>query len=962
MQEKQSQFLRRHVGPRQHEIQNMLEVIGVQSIQELIEQTIPQNIISKKQIRIPEAKPEHELLSELKEISRKNIVLKSCLGQGYYNCIVPSVIKRNILENPGWYTQYTPYQSEISQGRLEALLIYQTMIEDMTGLPVANASLLDEGTAAAEAMIMAYNIVNKTTHTNAKKFFISSKCFRQTIDVVIGRAVPQNIEVVVGNHETVKLDKDYFGALVQYPAEDGSITDFTDFVNKVHNVGGIAIAATDLLALALFTSPGELNFDIAIGNSQRFGVPLGYGGPHAGFFATKNEYIRYAPGRIIGVSIDAQNKPAYRMTLQTREQHIRREKATSNICTAQALLAIMAGMYAVYHGPEGIRNIALRVHNFTKLLDNQLRKLGYNQLNKMYFDTLCIETKSKKEAEKILKAAKQNGYNLRLKPDKYIGISLDETITHEDIEKILQSFASVKKKKGKLPSIRQDVLTVDMPLQFLRRTSYLQHPTFALYHSETAMMRYLKSLENKDLSLTGSMIPLGSCTMKLNPATALYPISWREFADMHPFVPIEQAEGYQEIFKDLEKALCNITGFTAASLQPNSGAQGEFTGLLVIKAYHSDHKQSQRDVILIPSSAHGTNPASASMAGMKIITVECDNDGNIDVDDLKKKAEQNKNELAGLMVTYPSTHGVFEERIKEICEIIHNHGGLVYMDGANLNAMVGLTSPAEIGADVCHINLHKTFGIPHGGGGPGAGPICVSKKLAPYLPGHSVVKIGNKKSINAVSSAPWGSANILLISYAYIRLLGAVGLTEATKTAILNANYLKTKLEKEYKILYKNTKHRIAHEFILDVRQFKDEAGIEAEDIAKRLIDYSFHSPTVSFPVHGTLMIEPTESEPKAELDRFVEAMLSIRKEIQSIVEGKLDRSDNPIKNAPHTIEMLVDNDWKHNYPREQAVFPVPTLRKNKFWPSVARVNNTYGDRNIVVRLPELTEFNSSHE
>ena len=959
MKHQQSEFLARHLGPREQEVTEMLKIIGVRSIDELIEQTIPDSIRIKQQVQMEPAKTEFEMLKELREIAKKNVVLQSYLGQGYYNCITPSVIQRNIFENPGWYTQYTPYQPEISQGRLEALLNFQTMIADLTGMPVANASLLDEGTAAAEAMAMAYGIVNKSPQGTSNKFFVSARCFRQTIDVVLTRATPHNIEVVVGNLETVNFDNTFFGALVQYPGEDGAVVHLRPFIKKVHDAGAVAIVATDLLALALLTPPGEFDADIVIGNSQRFGIPLGYGGPHAAFFATKNEYIRTMPGRIIGVSLDAQKNTAYRMTLQTREQHIRREKATSNICTAQALLAIMSGMYAVYHGQEGIKNIASRVHRLTTLMEVELKKRGFAQLNENYFDTLRIQVADKKQAERILQLAVEVGYNLRFIEDKFIGISLDETSTLEDIETILNVFTQIKGEPVKAGSLDDSfgAISVSYPSQFQRTTTFLQHPVFHSYQSETAMMRYIKSLENKDLSLTVSMIPLGSCTMKLNAATELLPLTWPEFSGIHPFVPVEQAMGYFKIFRELEKALCKTTGFASASLQPNSGAQGEFAGLLVIRAYHHDHGQPQRVVTLIPSSAHGTNPASAAMAGMKVVVVNCDAQGNIDVDDLRAKAIQYTETLAALMVTYPSTHGVFEERIKEMCGIIHQNGGLVYMDGANLNAQVGLTSPAEIGADVCHINLHKTFAIPHGGGGPGMGPICVTKQLALYLPGHPIVKVGGEKAVHAVSSAPWGSANILLVSYAYIKMLGIEGLTDVTKIAILNANYLKSQLEKHYPVLYQGKNGRVGHEFILNMKQFKEQAGIEVEDIAKRLMDYGFHAPTVSFPVHDTLMIEPTESEPKAELDRFVDAMIAIRKELQDIVDGKLDKTDNPLKNAPHTAVTVMSNSWNHPYSREQAVFPVPSLKKNKFWPSVGRIDNTYGDRNIFCTCPPVEEY-----
>ena len=957
-----NEFLRRHIGPQENDLAEMLSAVGVDSLDHLIDETVPQSILTSASPENEDPKTEYEILNDLRVLAGKNTVLKSYLGQGYYNCIVPAAIRRNVFENPGWYTQYTPYQPEISQGRLEALLNYQTMVADMTGMPVANASLLDEGTAAAEGMSMAFGLVNKSPNSSANKFFVSSRCFRQTIDVILSRAVPHGIEIVVGNPGTVEFNGSFFGALMQYPAEDGSVSDYRKFIEKVHQAGAIAIVAADLLALALLAPPGEMGADIVVGSSQRFGLPLGYGGPHAGFFAVKNEYIRSMPGRIIGVSIDAQNNRAYRMALQTREQHIRREKATSNICTAQALLAIMSGFYAVYHGPDGIREIASRIHRFAKVMDGELLKCGFGQSNEMYFDTLRIETENKKQAVTIVELAREAGYNLRFVEDKYIGVSLDETTTLEDVEAVVRIFGKVKNNPLRnISYINQYRLAVvSFPPSLNRTSPYLQHPVFHKHHSETALMRYIKSLENKDISLTSSMIPLGSCTMKLNAAAELYPLGWREFADLHPFVPQEQAAGYREIFAELERILCKATGFAAASLQPNSGAQGEFTGLMVIRAYHHDHDQAQRNVVLIPASAHGTNPASAIMAGMQVVVVACDANGNIDMGDLQRKAAQYKDTLAALMVTYPSTHGVFEEHIKEICEIIHSGGGLVYMDGANLNAQVGLTSPGSIGADVCHVNLHKTFAIPHGGGGPGVGPICVADHLAEYLPGHSVVPLGGRKSIHAVSSAPWGSASILLISYAYCKMLGTTGLKESTRYAILNANYLKSKLENLYPVLYQGTNSRVAHEFILNMKPLKDASGVDVEDIAKRLMDFGFHAPTVSFPVAGTLMIEPTESEPKAELDRFIDAMTVIHKEIQDIIDGISDKKDNPLKNAPHTAAAVASDDWLHAYSRHQAAYPVPGLEKQKYWPPVGRLNNTYGDRNVICTCPPIEEYAKS--
>lgn len=952
-------FLQRHIGPNETDTDAMLQAIGVSSLDEFIDQTIPTQLRSSTPLHLKPPQQENEVLETLRSLAKKNVLKKSFLGQGYYGTILPPAIQRNVLENPGWYTAYTPYQAEISQGRLEALLNYQTMICDMTAMEVANASLLDEGTAAAEAMMMAYSLAKKDGKEPRKKFFISSQCFRQTIDVLITRATPHNIELVVGNPELIEIDASYFGAILQYPNDSGSVVEYREFVKRVHESGALAIVATDLLALALLTPPGEWGADIVVGNAQRFGLPLGYGGPHAGFFATRSEFVRAMPGRLIGVSIDAEHRPAYRMTLQTREQHIRREKATSNICTAQALLAIMAGFYAVYHGAEGIRNIALRIHTLAKILEKKLTAYGFKQVNSLYFDTLRIETAHRTEAETLVQKACDAGYNIRFVEDKYLGISLDETTTPNDVEILSTVFAEVRNLPP-LPPVSDETHTNEVlafPEPLKRKSSYLQHPVFKKYHSETAFMRYVKSLENKDLSLTASMIPLGSCTMKLNAAVELLPITWPEFANIHPFVPREQAQGYEELIQELGRMLCEITGFADITFQPNSGAQGEFTGLSIIRAYHHDQGQTQRTVILIPASAHGTNPASAVMAGFSVVVVACDGEGNIDVNDVQRKAEQYSSTLAGLMVTYPSTHGVFEERIKEICDIVHSHGGLVYMDGANLNAQVGYMRPAEIGADLCHINLHKTFAIPHGGGGPGMGPVCVSEKLACYLPAHSVLKSGGPKSITAVASAPYGSANILIISYVYLLLLGAEGLRKATQYALLNANYLKSQLEQYYPILYKGKNNRVAHEFIINLKPFKETAGIEAEDVAKRLMDYGFHAPTVSFPVPGTLMIEPTESEPKEELDRFLTAMIAIRKEIDKIAEGTYTRDDNPLKNAPHTAAGIANETWNHCYSRTVAVFPVPTLRLQKYWPPVARINNTYGDRNIFCTCPPPVDF-----
>jgi len=948
---REEQFETRHIGPARKDTEEMLEIIGADSVDALIEETVPKSIRLQKPLNLPDALSEHRFLEFLRGIAQKNKVFKSYIGLGYYDCITPPVIQRCILENPGWYTQYTPYQAEVAQGRLEGLLNFQTMVMDLTKMEVANASLLDEGTAAAEAMTMIHHIVNKGGD-GVNKFFVSERCFPQTIDILRTRAEPHGIDIVVGDHTAVRLDKTFFGAILQYPDEYGEITDCRPFIEQAHQAGALVVVATDLLSLVLLTPPGELGADVVVGNSQRFGVPLGYGGPHAAFFATKNEFIRSMPGRIIGVSVDAQGNKAFRMTLQTREQHIRREKATSNICTAQALLANVAAMYAVYHGPEGLKRIASNVHAAAVAVERELEKLGYRQLNSRFFDTLRVEVRS---PEKIRKLAEEAGVNFRYIGTAAVGISLDETTTAEDVQTIISIFARAEGKSARVSGTHElfeGIGTKLAPLE--RKSEFLTHPVFSRFHSESEMMRYLKALENRDLSLTHSMIPLGSCTMKLNSSSELMPITWREFSRIHPFVPLNQAEGYQQIFHDLERYLCEITGLESCSLQPNSGAQGEYTGLMVIRAYHRDRGEGHRNIALIPQSAHGTNPASAVMAGLSVVVVTCDQKGNIDVSDLRQKASQYRKNLAALMVTYPSTHGVFEERIQEICRIVHENGGQVYMDGANLNAQVGLTSPAAIGADICHINLHKTFSIPHGGGGPGMGPICAAKHLAPYLPGHPIVKVGGAKAIRAVSAAPWGSSSIMLISYAYIRMLGGRGVTEATKYAILNANYLMSRLAQHFRVLYQGENGRCAHEFILDMREFKHSAGVEVEDIAKRLMDYGFHAPTVSFPVAGTLMIEPTESESKEELDRFADALISIRTEIQEIIDGKADPRDNVLKNAPHTARAALSENWNHPYTRYKAVYPLMYLRERKFWPTVGRIDNAYGDRNIMCSCPPL--------
>jgi glycine dehydrogenase len=938
------EFTGRHIGPDEHETKEMLRTIGVDSMEELISRTVPKGIRMNKALNIPSAVSEAEYLRELKEISVKNKTFKTYIGQGYYDTHTPSVILRNVFENPGWYTQYTPYQAEISQGRLESLLNFQTMVSDLTGLPIANASLLDEATAAAEAMTMFFNMVNKNhDHIERPKFFVDTEVFPQTKDVVVTRAVPIGIEVVFGDYKTATIDNSYFGALVQYPNDKGSVEDHRVFIEQVHATGAYVAMATDLLALTLLTPPGELGADAAFGSAQRFGVPLGYGGPHAAFFSTKDEFKRNIPGRIIGISIDAKGNRALRMALQTREQHIKREKATSNICTAQALLANMAAMYAVFHGPDGLKNIAKRVAVLTQTLADSLAGAGFTLVSNSFFDTITV---GGKDVTAIKKRAEAAEINFRYHGDGHIGISLDETTTSSDIFNILEVLLNETDDSASF-SIDHDKALTHIPTPLTRTSDFLTHGVFNSHHSETQMMRYIKMLENKDLSLNTSMISLGSCTMKLNAASEMIPLSWSHWSKMHPFAPTNQAEGYLQIVRELSKYLSEITAFDACSLQPNSGAQGEYAGLLAIHNYHKSLGEAHRDVMLIPISAHGTNPASAVMVGYKVVVVKALENGYIDVNDLKAKAEQYAANLAGIMITYPSTYGVYEETVKDITDIIHQHGGQVYMDGANMNAQVGLTAPGLIGADVCHLNLHKTFAIPHGGGGPGMGPICVKKHLAPFLPGHVEVD-GASKPTHAVSAAPFGSASILLISYAYIRMLGKEGVRKATEYAILNANYMRARLQDDFDILYTGTGGTCAHEFIVDLRPFKRTAEIEAEDVAKRLMDYGFHAPTMSFPVPGTIMIEPTESEDKAELDRFCDALLAIRKEIAAIESEKTDKKDNPLKNAPHTQYEVMANEWSHGYSREEAGFPLPYTRINKFWPSIARVNNTFGDRNLI--------------
>jgi glycine dehydrogenase len=953
-EQQQNEFAQRHIGPDAKETAEMLADIGEPTIESLIAKTVPAAIRMPEALQVDGPVSEFQYLTELKKIASLNKVFKTYMGQGYYGTIVPSVILRTVFENPGWYTQYTPYQAEIAQGRLQSLLNFQTMVSDLCGLPVANASLLDEGTAAAEAMAMLLNHKNKNTdNITSPKFFVDDAIFAQTKDVLVTRATPINIELVFGDYKTAELDESYFGAIVQYPNSNGAVEDYRKFIDAAHAANAMVVMATDLLSLTLLTPPGELGADVAIGSSQRLGVPMGFGGPHAAFFATKDEFKRNIPGRIIGVTIDAQGNRCLRMALQTREQHIRREKATSNICTAQALLSNMSAMYAIYHGAEGLKNIAKRTSLLAKTLSDELAVMGFANENKSFFDTIKIKTDL---AAKIKEAAESAEVNFFYAADT-IFISLDETTSQNDILDIVHIFAKAKGEDSASLNFSDDALLTNIPTALTRTSEYLTHPIFNSYRSEHEMLRYIKSLENKDLSLNTSMISLGSCTMKLNAATQLIPVSWPEFSNIHPFAPASQWIGYQQILTELEAWLSNVTGFTATSLQPNSGAQGEYTGLLTMRAYHGHRKDTHRDIILIPISAHGTNPASAVMAGFKVVVTKCDDEGNIDMVDMATQVEKHKDNLAGLMITYPSTHGVFEETIKDLCQLIHDNGGLVYMDGANMNAQVGLTSPGLIGADVCHLNLHKTFAIPHGGGGPGMGPIGVNDKLKPFLPKHSYNLEGTVTSTHAVSAAPYGSASILLISYAYIKMLGATGLKRSTEFAILNANYMKTRLQNDYKILYTGKNGTCAHEFIVDLRPFKTSAGIEAEDVAKRLMDYNFHAPTLSFPVAGTIMIEPTESEDKAELDRFCDAMLSIRKEIAAIENGTADKADNVLKHAPHTQFIITANDWTRPYTRQEAAFPLEYVKENKFWPSISRVNNTYGDRNLVCTCEPVESY-----
>ena len=960
-------FAPRHLGPSESDLQEMLATLGVPTLDALIDAAVPEDIRMRRPLALPAPRGEHQALTDLRVLAEQNQVFRSLIGMGYYDCLTPPVVQRNILENPAWYTQYTPYQAEIAQGRMEALVNFQTMVADLTGLPLANASLLDEATAAAEAMTMCHTI---TRREGAERhgFFVAQDCHPQTIAVLQTRAEPLGIKVQIGKPDEAGVaGSDLFGLFLQYPATDGAVRDYSAIVQQAHAAGALAVTACDLLALTLLRPPGEFGADIAVGSSQRFGVPLGFGGPHAAFLSTREEYRRQMPGRIVGVSKDTSGKAAYRLALQTREQHIRREKATSNICTAQVLLAVMAGMYAVYHGPDGLRRIAERVHGLARVLAEGLRRLGFTVGAEPFFDTVRIAL-AETAVEAVMSRAVARRINLRRLAREAVTVSLDEVTTVAEVQTLFEIFAGDRPIPFTVEGLAGE-LDRTFPPALARTSSYLTHEVFNRYHAEHEMLRYMYRLQSRDLSLVHSMIPLGSCTMKLNGTTEMLPVTWPEFGRLHPFAPAEQTRGYRELFIQLEGWLAEITGFAAVSLQPNAGSQGEYAGLMVIRAYHRSRGEQHRNVCLIPTSAHGTNPASAVMAGLTVVPVACDERGNVDLTDLETRATQHRDKLAALMITYPSTHGVFEEGIRAICEIVHAHGGQVYMDGANMNAQVGLCRPGDIGADACHLNLHKTFCIPHGGGGPGMGPIGVGSHLAPYLPGHPVTNLGGKDAIGPVSAAPYGSPSILPISWTYIAMMGADGLTKASKVAILNANYMANRLEKYYPVLYTgklflaahdlklDMRHLVAHEFILDMRQFKETAGVEVADIAKRLMDFGFHAPTMSFPVPGTLMIEPTESESKAELDRFCEAMIAIRGEIQDIIEGRLPRDNNPLKNAPHTAQAVTASEWKHPYSREQAVFPAPWVRDRKFWPSVARIDDAFGDRNLVCTCPPMENY-----
>ena len=949
-------FVNRHNGPREHELPYMLDKIGVTSLDQLVRKSLPESIMLKKPLSLPPSLSEYEYLNHLRVIGRKNKMFRSFIGQGYYGVAPLSVIIRNVLENPSWYTSYTPYQAEISQGRLEALLNFQTMIIQLTAMEIANASLLDESTAAAEAMIMMFNVRSRAAvKAGAIKFFVDDDIFSQTLDVLKTRSAPLGIELVTGKYTTAGFNETFFGALVQYPSASGHLRDYRSFTEMAHSAGILVGVAADLMSLAILIPPGEWGADIVVGSSQRMGLPMGFGGPHAGFLATREELKRSMPGRIIGVSVDVNGKNALRMALQTREQHIKRERATSNICTAQALLATMSGMYAQYHGPEGLKRIATHIHKSACTINYNLKQLGFRQVNSMFFDTLKIELPSGITADDVRKIALEAQINFFYPDSNSVNISTDEITTIGEIDAIVAVFAKASGKEHK--KIYSHCNCEILEAKAIRQSSFLQEGTFNRYHSETEMMRYIKMLERKDFSLTHSMISLGSCTMKLNPATSLFAMTWPEFANIHPFVPANQAEGYYQLIDELGEALKEITGFQAISFQPNSGAAGEYAGIMVIREYHITRGEGHRDVVLIPSSAHGTNPASAAMAGMQIVVVDCDENGNISVPDLKAKAEANKDKLACLMITYPSTHGVFESAVTEITDLIHANGGLVYMDGANMNAQVGLTSPGHIGADICHLNLHKTFAIPHGGGGPGMGPIACNDKLAEFLPSHPLVITGGSHATTAVAGAPFGSGHVLTVSHAYVMMMGAEGLTAATKIALLNANYIAARLKGWFKTLYSGSEGFVAHEMILDCRHFKAEAGITEADIAKRLMDYGFHAPTLSFPVHGTLMVEPTESESLQELDKFVSAMISIGVEIQEIKEGKADREDNVLKNSPHPAMVVTANEWEHKYDRQKAAFPLKWVEENKFWPSVGRIDDGYGDRNLICTCDPVDSY-----
>jgi glycine dehydrogenase len=951
-------FLARHIGPSAEERDTMLAAVGAPSLDALMDEAIPASIRLTTPLNLPPPESEHQYLRRLGHLAHQNQVLRSYIGLGYHDTFTPSVVLRMVMENPGWYTPYTPYQAEIAQGRLESLLNFQTMVADLTAMDVANASLLDEATAAAEAMALLHRLAAKETGRN--RFLVSDRSFPQTIEVLTSRAEPLGLTLDIGPTDRMTFGPDAFGALVQYPDEAGLVRDLGPTISRAHDAGVLVAVGADLLSLALLTPPGEMGADVVFGSSQRFGVPLGYGGPHAAFFATRNAFVRQIPGRIIGVSVDAHGHAAYRMALATREQHIRREKATSNICTAQALLANMAAMYAVYHGPHGLRAIAARVHRLAVVLARELAALGITQQNSSYFDTLRVTLAQ--GVETLRPRAIEHGINFRYVDERTVGIALNETVTLDDVEDIIGVFAAAlghpRDAVDREHLRRTAAGPVDgaLPADLVRRSAFLTHPVFNTHHSETELMRYIRRLERKDVGLDTSMIPLGSCTMKLNAASEMLPVTWERFSRIHPYAPLNQVRGYTQIIRELEAALCEITGFAEVSLQPNSGAQGEFTGLMVIRAFHRDRGDSRRDVVLIPASAHGTNPASATMAGMRVVVVASEADGSVDLADLRKKAGAHRDRLACLMITYPSTHGVFEDHVREICDIVHADGGQVYMDGANMNAQVGLTSPASIGADVCHLNLHKTFAIPHGGGGPGMGPIGVARHLAPYLPRHPYAETGGERGIHAVSAAPWGSASVLLISYGYIRMLGAQGLTDATRYAILNANYIKARLESHYPVLYMRPNGRVAHELIFDLRGFKS-AGIDEMDVAKRLMDFGFHAPTVSFPVAGTLMVEPTESEDTSELDRFCDAMIQIRREIDAVASGSGDAHDNVLKHAPHTAAAATATTWPHRYTREEAVYPLPFVRERKVWPAVGRIDNPHGDRNLFCSCPPVESF-----